>query len=776
MTHNLAPAALLAQTGWLKGLARGLVVDDASADDVVQQTWLRALERPPREPKALPAWLAAVARNEARQTGRSEGARTRRQRRVARPEASVGPVDDVVARAELHEELVRRVLALPEPQKTTVLLRYFEGLEPSAIARRLDVPAGTVRSRLKRGLDTLRTELDAECGGDRRAWVAVLLPWARSPRTTSTTVGATAVGALAMSAKTKASVGLILLLLVGGIVAWAVWGDRDAPNADTVIADHDVPEPVLRGRTEEPIAPPPPPADDSDASAEPTPVAAPAGPQALLTFVDETGRPWTAEELQEVFRTAGVEPRLTFVRQSQLRQEGLVGLLATLFGPADAWQATVDLAWSDGGASAVPPEADEWRLYLSRPGATPYLSEAHPFVDGEAIALEVPLPRQPRRVTVRILEASTGEPLVGARVTPYHEVGDDSAFLPGTTLTADAGGEVALPVYVATQSGQSRGPTWWIETDTHARRLSSHHLARHEDDGAPLEYAVHPTGSVTGHAWTSEGKPAVGLEVLWARKGRVRRTTVAADGTYTLTGIALSSRPEDGSEDIALWEDPARGIVHVGSAPVRAGEMTEADIGKPASSDQAAIVGRITAGQRPLEGVFVVARDGPGEGKMAQTDANGDYRIPGLEEGEAQLQVYFGDPRVVDDFTARTIQPFELPAGSKTRRDFSLPDGAILLTLVREEDGEPIAGGVGLARPADRELEARRFDGFHYSAGWGGRTAEDGTILLLGLVPDHPHVLMAGGDGYERTTQEEILPGTVAEPARVTVRLTTTSE
>jgi len=70
--------------------------------------------------------------------------------------------DELVARAELQRRLVERVLALREPSRSTVLLCYFEGLAPSEAARAMGVPAATMRSRLKRALDELRAQFDAE--------------------------------------------------------------------------------------------------------------------------------------------------------------------------------------------------------------------------------------------------------------------------------------------------------------------------------------------------------------------------------------------------------------------------------------------------------------------------------------------------------------------------------------------------------------------------------------------------------------------------------------
>ncbi|MCE9594566.1 MAG: carboxypeptidase regulatory-like domain-containing protein [Planctomycetes bacterium] len=61
------------------------------------------------------------------------------------------------------------------PYRTTVLLRYFDGLPPRVIARRLGVPVKTVHSRIFRALGVMRERLESEHDGDRRAmWVALV--------------------------------------------------------------------------------------------------------------------------------------------------------------------------------------------------------------------------------------------------------------------------------------------------------------------------------------------------------------------------------------------------------------------------------------------------------------------------------------------------------------------------------------------------------------------------------------------------------------------------
>jgi len=168
---------LLSESEWFARLARGLVQDAATADDLVAETWLAALEAPAvRAPRA---WLATVLRRRHGERSRSEQRRRRRERAAAAEEA-LPSTESLVERAELQREVAAALVALEEPYRTTVLLHYIEELNSTEIARRQGVPAGTVRSRLKRGLERLRERLDARNGGDRGRWLAALVPFART--------------------------------------------------------------------------------------------------------------------------------------------------------------------------------------------------------------------------------------------------------------------------------------------------------------------------------------------------------------------------------------------------------------------------------------------------------------------------------------------------------------------------------------------------------------------------------------------------------------------
>src|SRR5213083_182349 len=128
-----APApldALLAHREWVRALARRLVEGDDRADEIEQRTWLAAMERPPRDLRSPRGWLATSLRNAARKMGRGENRRARHEAAASTRAVSL-PADALVAEAELQQRVGRAVLDLEEPYRSTVLLRWFEGLTPT---------------------------------------------------------------------------------------------------------------------------------------------------------------------------------------------------------------------------------------------------------------------------------------------------------------------------------------------------------------------------------------------------------------------------------------------------------------------------------------------------------------------------------------------------------------------------------------------------------------------------------------------------------------------
>jgi RNA polymerase sigma-70 factor (ECF subfamily) len=160
---------------WLRALA-ARVGGEAHADDLAQETLLAWLERPaPR--RALRQWLAAILRNLARAARRGDGRRARRELLCARRDRAPGAAE-AVASAETRAQLAAAVRALPEAQRRTVLLHFFEEATLAEIARAEGVPDSTVRNRLHRALATLRARLR-----DAAPVLALVVP-ARGPRLT----------------------------------------------------------------------------------------------------------------------------------------------------------------------------------------------------------------------------------------------------------------------------------------------------------------------------------------------------------------------------------------------------------------------------------------------------------------------------------------------------------------------------------------------------------------------------------------------------------------
>lgn len=200
---------LLAHSDFVRGLARTLVSDPATADDAVQQAWLAAVEHPPADARSPRGWLATVTRNAVRKSKRGAGRRDVREQAVARPEGSVPSAAAIAEREEARRKLVDAVLGLDEPYRSAIVLRYLEECPPREVAARLDVPVETARTRIKRGLEQLRGVLDTTFAG-RTAWGLALIPLAITGGTAKAAAGAGAGLGLAAAAA---------VLLIGGAVA-----------------------------------------------------------------------------------------------------------------------------------------------------------------------------------------------------------------------------------------------------------------------------------------------------------------------------------------------------------------------------------------------------------------------------------------------------------------------------------------------------------------------------------------------------------------------------
>jgi len=148
------------------------VVRDAQiAEDMVQEIFLRIWRRPDSyvaQRGRFVTWLTSVTRNRAVDEIRSRGRRYRHE--TASPEEQERELpapdrNDPALRAELSDQR-RLILAalgqIPAEQRQIIELAYFGGLTQQEIAERLSQPLGTVKTRIRLGMQKLRAALTAE--------------------------------------------------------------------------------------------------------------------------------------------------------------------------------------------------------------------------------------------------------------------------------------------------------------------------------------------------------------------------------------------------------------------------------------------------------------------------------------------------------------------------------------------------------------------------------------------------------------------------------------
>ena len=233
-SHTGEPDLWLDELRWLRSLALRLVGDPNVAEDLVQETALLALSRR-RDSRADRPWRAGVLRRLLSNGRRSRARRAGRERTVARPDG-VPPYEDLAIEIESQRRIVDALLALDEVHGRVLILRYFHDLPVADIARRLEVPEPTIRSRISRALAKLRDELDRRTSGDRSVWMLPLIAWLTATAHAETAAASTwsarvtsAAAALPGRAATGARQPIAALLLVASIVGVLLLASGDAP-------------------------------------------------------------------------------------------------------------------------------------------------------------------------------------------------------------------------------------------------------------------------------------------------------------------------------------------------------------------------------------------------------------------------------------------------------------------------------------------------------------------------------------------------------------------
>lgn len=164
-------------TGDVYGLLLRITEDPKEAEDLTQETFLRALKGIDkfRGEADLKTWLFRIAINQSK--NRFRWWKRRKKEKTVSLDAPVGPdnqtpmsetvssdfanPEENVLQREREKILNRALYALPEIFREAVILCDIEGLTYEEIALALDINIGTVKSRIARGREELRKKLDS---------------------------------------------------------------------------------------------------------------------------------------------------------------------------------------------------------------------------------------------------------------------------------------------------------------------------------------------------------------------------------------------------------------------------------------------------------------------------------------------------------------------------------------------------------------------------------------------------------------------------------------
>jgi RNA polymerase sigma-70 factor, ECF subfamily len=146
----------------LYGLIRRILRDRSEADDVLQDVFVLVWTRAETYNAALGApvaWLVRLARNRAIDRLRANSVRLRAVESAGLPVVGAENPESRARQSEQQRTVARALDELPGDQRELVEEAYFLGLTQSELAARHQLPLGTVKTRMRAGLQSLRQKL-----------------------------------------------------------------------------------------------------------------------------------------------------------------------------------------------------------------------------------------------------------------------------------------------------------------------------------------------------------------------------------------------------------------------------------------------------------------------------------------------------------------------------------------------------------------------------------------------------------------------------------------
>ena len=152
----------------LRRYARALLRNPTSADDLVQDCLERAVSRwHQRREGSTRSWLFTILHNLAVNQFRQSAARGRHVTIDDTNENDFGQ-DAVQEQKLIYQDVLNKLAKLPEDQRAVLLLIAVEDLSYADAAKVLDIPIGTVMSRLSRAREKLQQEIEGTAGDASR--------------------------------------------------------------------------------------------------------------------------------------------------------------------------------------------------------------------------------------------------------------------------------------------------------------------------------------------------------------------------------------------------------------------------------------------------------------------------------------------------------------------------------------------------------------------------------------------------------------------------------
>lgn len=630
MTGNLLEfelQRLLSEEPFVRRLARGLLFDEHRVDDVVQQTWIAALRNPPRGaadgPAGLRGWIGGVVRRLAANEVRGE---VRRRRREATVE-SVTPVasaDQLLEREELRHQVVEALQSLGEPYRTAVALRYLEGLEPTAIAIRLGVPAATVRTRVRRGLQQMRERLDRRHGGDRDAWCSALVTMIHAaPAAARGTAGAWAARQLIWAA-------LAAALLMLGMWTWSPESALMTPPTSPRVA-----------------------AADSGADSAASPATA-ADERRVVHASSPVAAPIVGGSMRGRLLGLGRQP-LGAVQLEAFAFDG-----SRLFGGSVELPSVETRTAADGSFvfNGLPPHASVFMLADVDGAQQQLVPLAHTPAPDRVVDLgDVVL--EPRGALTGTVVDEDGEPVAGAEVWSADLPSLVLAAMPVDRLRIDNGVLLMVPRPNAAQCADTGA---WQDA-------ARDHLAFRV---VTTDYGVQPES-----AWLPVVVDTERFASMWRRLPFARAKCDAA-GRFALRGVAFGNNVVVASkrgmatavrQRVAVRDTAPR---DVGALELTAGETAEGIVvdatGAPVKGAEVRIVPLSPLGFRGVAPCEPAVR----------TDVEGRFVVPGLPGGQVMVvwRGSIGEPwRLVGPVEGGDELTLSVPRPVPVTMRFVLPDG-----------------------------------------------------------------------------------------------------